>query len=98
MTRVQAMVQLSTSLIEALDEEAARKGISRSALIRDVIEAHLGESVHRAIGRRIVEGYERIPPGTPDTWGDLSNMGDASAGELLQRLDDEESKQGFGPW
>lgn len=92
------MVQLNASLVEALDEEARRRGISRSAVIRQAIEAHLTESVERSIGRRIVEGYERVPPETPDAWGNLADLADSSTAELLERLDVEERKQGLGPW
>ena len=59
--RTQTIVQLNDELLRRLDERAAREGRSRSALIRDAIEAHLhGEETAR-IDREIVEGYERIP-------------------------------------
>jgi len=88
------MVQLSDELVRLLDEEAARRGLSRSALIREAVEAHLGASV----GRAIADGYRRIPPATPDEWGDLGDVADASARELLHRLDAEERAAGADPW
>jgi len=36
--RVQTMVQLSEQLVDLLDRKAARKRVSRSALIRRVLE------------------------------------------------------------
>lgn len=94
MARVQTMVQLSQELVELLDREAARQGLSRSALIRGVLEDSLMDEREAEIGRRIVAGYQRIPPGTPDEWGDLAAMSDAAAGDLLERLDAEQRAAG----
>jgi metal-responsive CopG/Arc/MetJ family transcriptional regulator len=60
--RTQTLVQLTTDLLRRLDERAAREGRSRSALIRDAIEAYLYDEEKARIDREIVEGYERIPP------------------------------------
>lgn len=62
MTRTQTLVQLTEDLLRRLDERAAREGRSRSALIRDAIEAHLYDEERERITREIVEGYERMPP------------------------------------
>lgn len=92
------MVQLSEDLLRVLDSEAARKGLSRSALIRAVLEEFLADEREAAIGRRIVEGYRNIPPATPDEWGDLATLTDVAAGDLLHRLDAEERAAGHPPW
>ncbi len=92
------MVQLSRELVDLLDREAARRGVSRSALIRGVLEESLADEREAAVGRRIAEGYARIPPATPDAWGDLAAMTDEAAGDLLQRLDAEERESGERPW
>jgi Ribbon-helix-helix protein, copG family len=92
------MVQLTDELLERLDDEAAGRGISRSAVIREAIEAHFAEREHDAIGEAIAEGYRRTPPGTPDEWGDLEHMADVATREGLQRLDLEEREAGFDPW
>jgi len=60
--RIQTLVQLTSDLRRRLDERAAREGRSRSALIRDAIEAYLHDEEKARIDREIVEGYERIPP------------------------------------
>jgi len=52
---------LTVDLLRRLDERAARDGRSRSALIRDAIEAYLYDEEKARIDREIVEGYERIP-------------------------------------
>lgn len=59
--RTQTLVQLSDDLLRRLDERAAREGRSRSALIRDAIEAYLYDEAKAKIDREIIEGYERIP-------------------------------------
>lgn len=92
------MVQLTDRLVEELDAEAARRGVSRSALVREALEAHLAEQRERSIGQEIADGYRRTPPATPDEWGDLDALGDAAAAELLHRLDAEEHRQGHEPW
>lgn len=61
MGRTQTLVQLTEGLLRRLDERAAREDRSRSALIRDAIEAFLADDARAEIDRRIVEGYERIP-------------------------------------
>jgi metal-responsive CopG/Arc/MetJ family transcriptional regulator len=67
--RKQTLVQLSEEIVDALDREVARRGISRSALIREAIQAHLHDPIEREIDRRIVEAYERIPQGEDeDAW------------------------------
>jgi Arc/MetJ-type ribon-helix-helix transcriptional regulator len=98
MGRVQTMVQLTDELVELLDREAARRGMSRSALIRSALEEFLRHDRDAAISRRIVEGYTRIPPAVPDEWGDLAAVADQASVDLLRRLDAEERGQGRAPW
>ncbi len=61
MARTQTLVQLSEELLRRLDERAAREGRSRSALIREAIEAHLFDERSAELDRLMVEGYERMP-------------------------------------
>lgn len=60
-TRTQTLVQLNGEMLRRLDERAAKEGRSRSALIRDAIEAYLFDEDKARIDREIIEGYERIP-------------------------------------
>lgn len=92
------MVQLTEDLVVGLDKEATERGVSRSAVIREAIEEHLSLSREQVVGRQIVEGYTRIPPATPDEWGDIEGMLDTSAREVMRRLDLEERSAGLEPW
>lgn len=92
------MVQLTDDLIVLLDREAARRGVSRSALIRSVLEEFIAADREAEISRQIIEGYKRIPQGTPDEWGDLAAQTEAAHKHVLAKLDAEERAAGFGPW
>ena len=92
------MVQLTEELIESLDALAARRSVSRSALIREFVLEGLRQSTASAIGERIADGYRRIPQAQPDEWGDLATASDIAAGELMARLDAEERAAGHEPW
>lgn len=98
MARTQTMVQLNDRLLHLLDRHAARRGISRSALIRTALEEFLRKDQETTIGAQIVEGYERIPPATPDQWGDLEELTDTATADLLHRLDAEDDASGHDPW
>lgn len=79
MARTQTLVQLSDDLLRRLDERAARQGRSRSALIRDAIEAYLYDEEKARIDREIVEGYERFP-----TTDEEMEIAEASAREAVE--------------
>ena len=96
--RTQTMVQLSDELLRRLDEEATRRGVSRSGLIREAVEWWLATSSERAEIDRLVAAYRAIPPATPDAWGDLAAAGDIATRETMQRLDAEEAAAGLDPW
>jgi metal-responsive CopG/Arc/MetJ family transcriptional regulator len=71
MPRRQSLVQLSDELIALLDERAASSGRSRSALIREAIEAYLATDEQAAIDALIVQAYERFPQ-EADRWADVA--------------------------
>ena len=74
MARKQTLVQLSDELLAALDERAARHGISRSELIRTAIEAYIASDQDAVIDAAIVDGYTRIPPEKDDPWADAATI------------------------
>lgn len=92
------MVQLTEELLRAISEEARRRGMSRSQLIREVLQEHLDTMAESSVGRRIAEGYVRVPPATPDEWGHLSAMTGQATVDLMVRLDAEEGAAGHEPW
>ena len=92
------MVQLSDSMIASLDAVAARRGRSRSALIRDLVADGLRDATSAEDGERIAAGYRRVPQMTPDAWGDPVTSADTATAELLARLDTEERAGGHDPW
>lgn len=95
MARTQTMVQLTSNLVERLDGEAARRGVSRSALIREAIERLLDNESQQAAVGRYVAGYRAIPQGMADTWGDLGRDADTAGRMVAARLDAEEARAGL---
>jgi metal-responsive CopG/Arc/MetJ family transcriptional regulator len=60
--RTQTLVQLTSELVEALDEYRVRTGAgSRSEVIREAIVRLLAEDRDAQIDRQIVEAYTRQP-------------------------------------
>ncbi|MCA1832168.1 MAG: CopG family ribbon-helix-helix protein [Actinomycetota bacterium] len=68
MARTATLVQLNQDLLAALDQRAAEKGVSRSQLIREAIEAYLADALNAAIDREIVEAYRRQPQVDDPAW------------------------------
>jgi len=92
------MVQLNEDLLESLDVVAARRGVSRSALIRELVVDGLERSGAAAVGERIADGYRRMPQALPDEWGDPVTMADVATEDLLVRLDAEDRAAGHESW
>jgi metal-responsive CopG/Arc/MetJ family transcriptional regulator len=65
MARTQTLVQLDDGLVALLDQRAARSGASRSALIRQAIEAYLAGDADAVIDEAILAGYGRVPADEP---------------------------------
>jgi metal-responsive CopG/Arc/MetJ family transcriptional regulator len=91
--RKQTLVQLTDELVELLDREAVRRGMSRSALIREAVEAHLHDAREAEIDRQIVEAYTRMP----QTEEELA-WADATTADAMRRLEEEERQFGAEPW
>lgn len=95
MARVQTIVQLTPEIVKALDQEALRRGVSRSALVRDSIDAYLQDSREARITAQLVRAYGEIPQGAEDEWGDLGQQMRDNTRRTLQRLDSEEDGAGL---
>lgn len=83
MARRQTLVQLTDELVDKLDELAHKEDISRSELVRRVLRDYVAREDEQEKVRRTIEGYKRIPPGTPDEWGDLDDWAEWSAREAI---------------
>jgi hypothetical protein len=52
----------------------------------------------RRIGREIVDGYDRVPSGRPDEWGDLDAALDWGTAAVILDLERQEKEAGIEPW
>lgn len=94
-SRTQTLVQLTDELVGLLDRQAAALGISRSKLIRDLLERALIEEAEHEQVRRMVEGYEEQPQSEArDVWGDLDAWSETVRRRNLAAMSDEEPE----PW
>jgi metal-responsive CopG/Arc/MetJ family transcriptional regulator len=89
--RTQTLVQLTDELRDLLDRRAARLGVSRSKLIRDLLEEGLARDRAHDHSRRLTEAYARVPQADArDAWGDLDAWSEANARRNLAALAAEE--------
>lgn len=94
-TRVETIVQLNDDLVQLLDQRAARRRISRSQVIRELLEDSLDTDRREADTRRLVEGYERQPQSDgSDAWGDLDEWTATNTRRNRGALADEDLR----PW
>lgn len=89
--RKQILVQLSDELVTLLDQEAGRRRISRSQLIREAIEQHAAIKRTAEFDQAYVESYTRFPQ-EPDPDAIISAIVAAKA------MDEEEREAGLDPW
>jgi len=90
-TRTQTLVQLTDELRELLDRRAAREGVSRSKLIRDLLERALAAERSGSHARELVAGYSRVPQAEArDVWGDLDAWSEANSRRNIAALAEEE--------
>lgn len=97
MARTQTLVQLSDVLLAALDQRAAQRGVSRSQIVREAVEAYVSSDLDAELSRSIIEGYERRPR-TVDEWGDLDAWMAEAARETDRQLSQDEREAGLPPW
>jgi metal-responsive CopG/Arc/MetJ family transcriptional regulator len=89
--RTQTLVQLTTELRDLLDRRAAQLGVSRSKLIRDLLERGLRQEGADEHSRRLAEAYARVPQADArDAWGDLDAWNELNARRNLAALAEEE--------
>ena len=87
------LVQLTEGLVTRLDRAAARRGTSRSSLIRELLDQALREGERDETSLRLLEGYTRMPQSEGrDAWGDLDSWSQIAARRNLAALRDEETE------
>ena len=93
--RVQTLVQLTRELLSELDARAVERGVSRSELIRELLDASLREGRRDDASRRLLEGYRRWPQvDAGDAWGDLDRWSAENARRNRAALGEEERGEG----
>lgn len=91
--RVQTLVQLTDELVELLDRRASVQGVSRSALVRDLLAEALQVDRGADLSRRMIEGYRKVPQQNgEDAWGDLDAWSETNARRNLAALGAEEEQ------
>lgn len=86
MPRRQTLVQLTDDLVDVLDAIATKRGETRSALIRSVLEDFVKEEDEAEKDRRLIEGYTRFPLGGVDEYGDIDAWGEAAIRDAAKDL------------
>lgn len=95
--RTQTLVQLTDELRDLLDHRAELEGVSRSRLIRQMLERALEDDRAAALSRQLVDGYTRVPQSeATDAFGDLEAWTAANARRNLAALAAEE--EGRAGW
>jgi metal-responsive CopG/Arc/MetJ family transcriptional regulator len=89
--RTQTLVQLTDELVAELDAHAGRRGVSRSELIRNLLDAGLSKARGDDLARAMIDGYEKAPQHEGrDAWGDLSEWSETNRRRNLAALKAEE--------
>jgi hypothetical protein len=85
----QTLVQLTDELVEALDRRAKLEGVSRSKIVRDLLDAALSTGAEH--DRVLLAGYTRVPQSdAADQWGDLDHWTATNARRNHAALDAED--------
>ena len=93
-SRVQTLVQLTDELVVRLDRAASRRTVSRSELIRDLLEHGLAVEERDEISLQLIDGYGRAPQEEArDAWGDLDAWSEIAARRNLAALNEEERER-----
>ncbi len=72
------MVQLSEDQITRLDVEAARKGVSRSSVVRSAVDISLRSRFDQAVADKYAQSYADGTFGS-DAWGSIDEWHTAAA-------------------
>ncbi len=86
------MVQLSEDQIALLDVEAARKGVSRSSVVRSAVDSSLKDRFDSVVAEKYAQAY---PDGSfeADDWGSLDAWHGAAAKTRVEQQSREVSHE-----
>ena len=97
MARTQTLVQLTTELVEQLDDTATARGISRSELIRDAVAAYLHADIERTEEAEWLAAYTNSSSATQrDEWGDLSRQSENAVRTAARNITADEERLAQG--
>jgi Arc/MetJ-type ribon-helix-helix transcriptional regulator len=95
----QIAVRLSNDLLAKVDRIVdADEAASRADAVRRALDSWVRAVNRRRIGREIVDGYDRVPSGRPDEWGDLDAALDWGTAAVILDLERQEREAGIEPW
>jgi Arc/MetJ-type ribon-helix-helix transcriptional regulator len=99
MTTTQIAVRLPNELLAEVDRIVdADEAASRADAVRRALDSWVRAVNRRRIGREIVDGYDQVPPGRPDEWGDLDTALDWGTAAVILDLERQEKEAGIEPW
>ena len=99
MKTTQIAVRLPTDLLAEVDRIVeADEAASRADAVRRALDLWVRATKRRRMGEEIVAGYDRIPSGRPDDWGDLDAALDWGTAAVISDLERREKEAGIEPW
>lgn len=99
MAATQIAVRVPEDLLAAVDWIVKEgEADSRADAVRHALSLWVRTLEQKRHDAEIVAGYDRIPAGTADDWGDLDAALDWGTAAVLSDLDRQEREAGFEPW
>lgn len=99
MATTQIAVRIPEELLTVVDRIVETGAAdSRADAVRQAVSLWVRTLERRRDGKEIAAGYDRIPPGRPDDWGDLDAALDWGTAAVLSDLERQEQDAGFKPW
>ncbi len=99
MSTTQIAVRLPNDLLAKVDRIVdADEAASRADAVRQALDSWVRAVNRRRTGKKIADGYDRVPSGRPDEWGDLDAALDWGTAAVILDLERQEREAGIEPW
>jgi Arc/MetJ-type ribon-helix-helix transcriptional regulator len=99
MSTTQIAVRLPNDLLAEVDRIVdADEAASRADAVRQALDSWVRAVNRRRTGKKIADGYDRVPSGRPDAWGDLDAALDWGTAAVILDLERQEKQAGIEPW